>query len=99
LERELVHDVKDLFFRLDDARGVEVFANFAKHIAALGIERTHSEFVRISFGVMACNSQFFGGPHSEELISANRLLPVVNDHWIFPVAGRRMYVAVPRASI
>jgi hypothetical protein len=45
--------------------------------AALGIERTHSESVRIGLGILARDSQFFGGPNAKELVEANRFLPVV----------------------
>jgi len=77
LEREFVHNAQDLFIRFDHASGVEVLANFAEHVAALAIERAHSERVRISLGVSACNSQFFGGPDAKEFVAANGLLPVV----------------------
>src|SRR5262249_29858423 len=89
LEHELVHDTKDLLVRLDHARGIEVLANLAEHVAALGIERTHSKGVRIGLGVSACDSQFFSGPYAEELVEANRLLQVIRAvHSIFPIDGR-----------
>src|SRR6516164_7851909 len=77
LEHEVVHDPYDLLIRLPYARSCEVLANFAEHIAALGIERAHSEGVRIGLCVLALESQFFGGPHANELVAANHLLPVV----------------------
>ena len=76
LEHEVVHDPYDLLIRLPYARSGEVLANFAEHIAALGIERAHSEGVRIGLSVLALESQFFGGPHANELVAANHLLPV-----------------------
>jgi len=79
LKRELVHYAQDLLIRLDQARSVEVLANFAEHVAALGIERAHSEGVRIGLRVPARDSQFFGGPHAKELVAANCLLPIVGD--------------------
>jgi hypothetical protein len=57
---------------LNYASSVEVIAKFAEHIAALGID-----CVRI--GLPARHFQFFGSPHTKELIEANRLLPVVGD--------------------
>jgi hypothetical protein len=62
---------------LDHARCVEVLANLAEHVAALGIDRAHSEGVRIGFGVTADESQFFGGPRAKELVAANRRLQIV----------------------
>jgi hypothetical protein len=42
LEHELVHDATDLLVRLDHACIVEVLANSAEHVAALGIDRARS---------------------------------------------------------
>ena len=56
LEREFVHDAKDLLIRLGHAGSVEVLANFAKNIATRGIERAHRDGVGIGFGVLAGDS-------------------------------------------
>ena len=77
LEHEVVHDLYDLLVRLHHARSVEVLTNFAKHVTALGIERTDSKRVRIGLRLRTYHSQFFCGPHAKELVEANRLLPVI----------------------
>jgi len=70
---------------LDYARGVEVPANFAEHVAAVGIERSDSEGVRIGVGVPAGESQFFSGSHAKELVAANHPLEIVEAcHFDFP---------------
>jgi len=62
---------------LGHARSVEVPANFAEHIAALGIERADGKRVRIGLGVRAGDSLFFRSPHAKELVETNRLPPVI----------------------
>jgi hypothetical protein len=84
LEHEFVHDAQDLLVRLDDARSVEVLADFAEHIAPLRIERARGEGIRIVLGVLAGDSQFLRGPHAKEFVAVDCLLPVVA-HSIFPV--------------
>src|SRR5207342_914243 len=86
---------------------VEVLANFAEQVAALGVERADGEGVRIGLRVPASDSQFFGRPHAKELVAANRLPPVVGTvqvvgtgHWNF--SGYRPLItsrATPRCRV
>src|SRR5262249_41625828 len=45
LQKQLVHNTQDLLVRLNHACGVEILADFAEHIAALWIDRTHGKGV------------------------------------------------------
>jgi len=47
LRAKFAHYAQDLLIRLDDARGLEVRANSAEHVAALGVKRANRESVRI----------------------------------------------------
>src|SRR6185295_20489 len=53
LKKKLVHNIQDLLVRLNHACRVEILANLAEHVAALGIDRAHGKGVRIGLGVRA----------------------------------------------
>ena len=67
------------------------FANLAEYVAALSIERGDSERLRIGLSVRASDPQFFRGPHAEELVEPNCLLPIIG-------AGHRNFSGCQKAA-